>query len=99
PEPDLVPLAVSDEMRDAIGARLPELPTARAQRFERELGLDPERAKEPPFRRELADYYEGALAAGEGGHDQGGAVSNWIPQLVERIGSDADPADSRVEPG
>ena len=99
PEPDLVPLAVSDEMRDAIGARLPELPTARAQRFERELGLDPERAKELAFRRELADYYERALAAGEGGHDQAVAVSNWIPQLVERIGSDADPADSRVEPG
>ncbi|HEY4823810.1 MAG TPA: Asp-tRNA(Asn)/Glu-tRNA(Gln) amidotransferase subunit GatB [Solirubrobacteraceae bacterium] len=99
PEPDLVPLAVSDEMRDAIGARLPELPTARAQRFERELGLDPERAKELAFRRELADYYERALASADGGRDQAVAVANWIPQLVERIGSDADPADSRVEPG
>jgi aspartyl-tRNA(Asn)/glutamyl-tRNA(Gln) amidotransferase subunit B len=99
PEPDLVPLAVSDEMREAIGARLPELPTARAQRFERELGLDPERAKELAFRRELADYYERALASADGGRDQAVAVANWIPQLVERIGSDADPADSRVEPG
>ena len=99
PEPDLVPLAVSDEMRDAIGARLPELPTARAQRFERELGLDPERAKELAFRRELADYYERALASADGGRDQAVALANWIPQLVERIGSDADPADSRVEPG
>jgi len=99
PEPDLVPLAVSDEMRDAIGARLPELPTARAQRFERELGLDPERAKELAFHRELADYYERALASADGGRDQAVAVANWIPQLVERIGSDADPADSRVEPG
>ena len=25
-------------------------------------------------------------------------LSNWIPQLVERIGSDADPADSQVTP-
>src|ERR1700733_1718031 len=99
PEPDLVPLAVSDEMRDAIGARLPELPTARAQRFERELGLDPERAKELAFRRELADYYERALASADGGRDQAVALANWIPQLVERIGSAADPADSRVEPG
>ena len=31
PEPDLVPLVVSDEMRDALGARLPELPVARAR--------------------------------------------------------------------
>ena len=98
PEPDLVPLAVSDEMRDAVGARLPELPTARAQRFERELGLAPERAKELAFRRELADYYERALASADGGRDRAAAVANWIPQLVERIGPDADPADSRVEP-
>jgi aspartyl-tRNA(Asn)/glutamyl-tRNA(Gln) amidotransferase subunit B len=27
------------------------------------------------------------------------SVANWIPQLVERIGSDADPAQSKVTPG
>jgi aspartyl-tRNA(Asn)/glutamyl-tRNA(Gln) amidotransferase subunit B len=26
-------------------------------------------------------------------------LANWIPQLVERIGSGADPAESRVSPG
>jgi aspartyl-tRNA(Asn)/glutamyl-tRNA(Gln) amidotransferase subunit B len=26
------------------------------------------------------------------------ALANWIPQLVERIGSNADPADSKVSP-
>ncbi len=105
PEPDLVPLAVSDEMRDAIGARLPELPAARAERFERELGLDAERAHELAFRRELADYYERALASADGGRGQAVAVSNWIPQLVTLLRradshvSDPDPADSRVDPG
>ena len=91
-------------MRDAIGARLPELPAARAERFERELGLDAARAHEIAFRRELADYYERALASADGGRGQAVAVSNWIPQLVDLLRRadsqvpDPDPADSRVDP-
>jgi aspartyl-tRNA(Asn)/glutamyl-tRNA(Gln) amidotransferase subunit B len=98
PEPDLVPLVVSDEMRDAVAARLPELPAARAARFERDLGLDAERARELAFHRELGDYYERALASDAGGREAAVAVANWIPQLVRRIGPDVDPAASRVEP-
>jgi len=98
PEPDLVPLVVSDQMRDTRAAEMPELPAARARRFERELGLDSGRARELAFRRELGDYYERALASGAGGPDAPVVIANWLPQLVERIGSDADPADSRVEP-
>ena len=102
PEPDLVPLAVAREMLDAAAARLPELPAARAGRLESEYGLDPERARELAFRRELGDYFERALAAGNGAGASDPAhavaVANWIPLLVQRIGSDADPADSRVTP-
>jgi aspartyl-tRNA(Asn)/glutamyl-tRNA(Gln) amidotransferase subunit B len=96
PEPDLVPLLVTDEMLAAARAEVPELPAARAQRFEHELGVSAGRARDLAFRRELADYFEAALAAdGEAGAVE---LSNWIPQLVERIGSDADPAASRVTP-
>ena len=66
PEPDLVPLVATEEMLEAARAALPELPAARAERFEREFGLPAERARELAFRSELADYYERALAAGEG---------------------------------
>jgi aspartyl-tRNA(Asn)/glutamyl-tRNA(Gln) amidotransferase subunit B len=98
PEPDLVPLLVSEEMRAAAAAAVPELPAARIERFERELGLAPGIARDLVFRRELADYYERVLA--EPGAEKVGAgeVANWIPQLVERIGSGADPAQSRVSP-
>ncbi len=100
PEPDLVPLVVSDEMRQALEDGLPELPAARAQRFERELGLVPDRARELAFRREQADYFERAVASTNGGgQDAAVAIANWMPQLMERIGSDADPAQSHVEPG
>lgn len=110
PEPDLMPLEVSDEMLASAHAALPELPAKRAARFEQAFGLSADRARQLAFRAELGDYFERALAAAsDGGADQepdedGGRVpspvelANWIPQLVERIGSDADPAESRVSP-
>jgi aspartyl-tRNA(Asn)/glutamyl-tRNA(Gln) amidotransferase subunit B len=95
PEPDLVPLIATDEMISAARAAIPELPADRALRFERELGLSAERAREFAFRAELGDYYERALRAD--GRDPV-ALANWIPQLVERIGSELDPAASKVTP-
>ena len=98
PEPDLVPLLVSEQLLAAARAEIPELPAARAARYERVLGLHPGRARELAFRADHAAYFERALESAAGGT---GAVelSNWIPQLVERIGSDADPAASPVSPG
>ncbi|HEY1509246.1 MAG TPA: Asp-tRNA(Asn)/Glu-tRNA(Gln) amidotransferase subunit GatB [Solirubrobacteraceae bacterium] len=95
PEPDLVPLMATEAMVAAARAALPELPADRAKRFERELGLSAESARLLGFRPELGDYYERALA-GDG--DDPTALANWIPALIERIGSDQDPADSKVSP-
>ncbi len=97
PEPDLVPLHVEADMLEAAQTGLPELPTERAIRFERELGLRPDRARELAFRGELGDYFERALAA-NGDHVDAVSLANWIPLLVERIGSDQDPAGSKVAP-
>jgi aspartyl-tRNA(Asn)/glutamyl-tRNA(Gln) amidotransferase subunit B len=95
PEPDLVPLLATEAMVSAARADLPELPADRAQRFERDLGLSAESARLLGFRTELGDYFERALAA-DG--DDPITLANWIPPLIERIGSDQDPADSRVAP-
>jgi aspartyl-tRNA(Asn)/glutamyl-tRNA(Gln) amidotransferase subunit B len=98
PEPDLVPLVVTAELRDLASAELPaELPTERAARFERELGLSAERARMLAFRPELGAYFERALAA-DGADGDPIAIANWIEQLIERIGSDVDPAGSNVTP-
>ncbi len=102
PEPDLTPIVITDEMLAAAHAEIPELPAARAERFEQELRLSAERARAFAFNAELGDYFERALAAGDE-RDGAGEVdpvelSNWIPQLVERIGSDTDPASSNVTP-
>src|SRR5579871_4062418 len=88
PEPDLVPLVATEEMIAAARAELPELPAARAERFERDLGLPADRARDLAFRTELADYYEQALAAADGLDPV--VVANWIPALVERLDPDAD---------
>ena len=96
PEPDLAPLLATAEMIERARAAVPELPAARARRLVSELGLHPDRARDMAFRRELADYYEAALGADADADAV--ELSNWIPQLVERIGSDADPGRSRVSP-
>jgi len=107
PEPDLVPVVVGEAMMAAARGDMPaELPAERALRFERELGLHADTARLFAFRAELGDYFERALdAAGANGSSQNGGtelepaeLSNWIPQLVERIGSDTDPSSSNVTP-
>jgi aspartyl-tRNA(Asn)/glutamyl-tRNA(Gln) amidotransferase subunit B len=95
PEPDLVPIATTEAMLAAARTAMPELPAARAERFERALGLTPERAHQLAFRGELGDFYERALTA-DAAH--GVALANWVGgELVARIG-DTDPSDSAVEP-
>jgi aspartyl-tRNA(Asn)/glutamyl-tRNA(Gln) amidotransferase subunit B len=96
PEPDLVPVHATPEMLAAARDALPELPAARAERLERELGLPADRARLLAFRTELGDYYERALAS-NGGVDPV-TLANWIPPLVERIGSDTDPGATKVTP-
>jgi aspartyl-tRNA(Asn)/glutamyl-tRNA(Gln) amidotransferase subunit B len=96
PEPDLVPIAATEEMIEAARAALPELPVARAERYERDLGLSAERAWYLATRSEHADYFEAAVNAN--GADPV-ALANWIAQLVERIGPETDPATSKVTPG
>jgi len=97
PEPDLVPIAPTEEMLARARDALPELPAARAERFESDLGLPAATAKLLAFRSELGDYYEEVVAAADGAADAG-AIANWVTgELLARLG-DTEPADSRVEP-
>jgi aspartyl-tRNA(Asn)/glutamyl-tRNA(Gln) amidotransferase subunit B len=62
PEPDLVPVTITDQMLTAARAELPELPLARAERYEGELGLSPASARDLAFRPELAARFDSAVA-------------------------------------
>ncbi len=100
PEPDLVPLVATEDTLATARGQIPELPAERAARLERDLGLSADRARMFAFRTELGDYFEQVVEAA-GGADDGDpvAIANWLEQLVERIGSDADPAQSKVSSG
>ncbi len=96
PEPDLVPIVPTEEMLERARSALPELPAERAERFEQELGLPEETAKLLAFRGELGDYFEAALAADSA---DARALANWVRnELVQQLGADADPAESKVTP-
>src|SRR3979409_2208932 len=74
PEPDLPPLAVSDEFIARVRAAMPELPEARRRRFMEQYGLSFSDASPLTSERSLADYYE--KAAEVSGNPR--AASNWI---------------------
>ncbi len=74
PEPDLVPLSITDEWIADIENSLPELPSARRRRLAVEYGVPEYDAAVLTDNQALADYYEEvARAAGDGK-----AASNWV---------------------
>jgi aspartyl-tRNA(Asn)/glutamyl-tRNA(Gln) amidotransferase subunit B len=96
PEPDLVPLAPTDEMLAAAREALPELPAERAARYERDWGLAPDPARLLAYEPQWGDYFETVATAGDG--NDGRAAANWVEQLRTRLGAEADPAASPVAP-
>ncbi len=80
PEPDLVPIEVTDEMLSHIKATLPEMPEVRAARFVSEYQIPEYDAKVITTDRSLADYYEETVKA----CGDPKAASNWIMGEVLR---------------
>ncbi len=96
PEPDLTPVTITEEMLERARAAMPELPAARQERFELELGLKADTAKLLAWRTELGDYFEEALRQGAA---EPVPLANWTTnELVQRLGADVDPAASNVRP-
>jgi aspartyl-tRNA(Asn)/glutamyl-tRNA(Gln) amidotransferase subunit B len=75
PEPDLVPLAPTEEMLREAREALPELPAARIERYEG-MGLAGDVALTLAADPETAGYFESAAAAGGGIEPK--VVANWV---------------------
>ncbi|MDO9212883.1 MAG: Asp-tRNA(Asn)/Glu-tRNA(Gln) amidotransferase subunit GatB [Methylococcales bacterium] len=58
PDPDLLPVHISDAFKAQIKAELPELPQAKKLRFKTDYALDDESAGILTASRSLADYFE-----------------------------------------
>ena len=69
PEPDLAPYDLSEGFIEHVRAKLPELPDARAARFERDFGLSPYDARHLVESAEVAAFFEACMdeAAAEAG--------------------------------
>lgn len=75
PDPDLLPVAVTEEDIERIRASLPELPEQKRQRYISDLGLSDYNAELLTSSRDIADYFEQALAKAP---TLGSQIANWI---------------------
>ncbi len=100
PEPDLVPVAPTEEMLKEAREALPELPAQRHERYVSEVGLSDEAAKTLAFQSEYGEYFERAVAAGDGAPAR--AIANWVTgELVAALrqaGAEEDPLGSKATP-
>ncbi len=93
PDPDLLPVIISDEWIERVRDEMPELPGAMRQRFEA-LGLSAYDAAAVTASLEIARYFEGTLMAA--GNAQAKQAANWImgdlSARLNREGLDIDAA-------
>jgi aspartyl-tRNA(Asn)/glutamyl-tRNA(Gln) amidotransferase subunit B len=100
PEPDLVPMAPTDEMLAEARESLPELPAHRRERYVTEVGLSEEAATTLAFQSEYGEYFERAVSAGDGAAAK--SIANWVTgELVASLrqaGAEDDPLASKATP-
>jgi aspartyl-tRNA(Asn)/glutamyl-tRNA(Gln) amidotransferase subunit B len=100
PEPDLVPVAPSEEMLKEAREALPELPAHRRDRYVSEVGLTEEAATTLAFQTAYAEFFERAAGAGDGASAK--AIANWVTgELVAALreaGAEDDPLASKATP-
>lgn len=74
PEPDLMPLSISDAWRDRVRAAMPELPPVKRRRFIEAYGLREYDAQVLTATRDLSEYFERAAEAS--GDPR--SAANWV---------------------
>jgi aspartyl-tRNA(Asn)/glutamyl-tRNA(Gln) amidotransferase subunit B len=81
PDPDLLPIVINDDWLARIKASLPEFPDLRRARFMSDYKLPAYDAELLTGRKDIADYFESALAM----HENAKALSNWIVGDLFRV--------------
>jgi aspartyl-tRNA(Asn)/glutamyl-tRNA(Gln) amidotransferase subunit B len=74
PEPDLLPLVITEEWKEQVRKSLPELPQSREERFRKASNLPPQDAVLLTASRSTADYFEAAVKAGA----EPKLAANWL---------------------
>lgn len=96
PEPDLVPIVITDEQIEAARKELPELPDAKQARFQSEYGLSHEDSRILTAARETADYLDATVKAGADAK----TAANWMLGDLAKLVNDANMtfADANIKP-
>jgi aspartyl-tRNA(Asn)/glutamyl-tRNA(Gln) amidotransferase subunit B len=82
PDPDLLPLSVSEKLIEEVRGEMAELPDAKHARFLRDYGINAYDAEVLTATRALADYFEAAVKAGAPAK----SAANWIStELLRRL--------------
>ena len=74
PDPDLLPVVVTDAMLEEARARLPELPAAKRERYARDFELDDYACTRLTADPDLARYFEAVTATGA----EPRRAANWV---------------------
>ncbi len=83
PDPDLPPMVLEDSFLEEVRATLPELSTAKKERFQSEFGLSLEDAQTLTADRETADFFEAVCTATNA---ESKIVANWMSgELFARL--------------
>src|SRR5436189_3379297 len=95
PDPDLLPLELTQEYVDALKGGLPELPDAKKERFIKDYELTPYNAGVLVSDKALADFFENTSAAAEKWSTGGpGVLANWIiNDVLGRLNKDGLPIE------
>jgi aspartyl-tRNA(Asn)/glutamyl-tRNA(Gln) amidotransferase subunit B len=83
-EPDLMPLVIDEAWIARVRSEMPELPDARRERFVTAYGLPDYDAGVLTASKELADWFEAAVAA----HPNAKSLANWVMSDVIRIANE-----------
>ncbi|MBI5428885.1 MAG: Asp-tRNA(Asn)/Glu-tRNA(Gln) amidotransferase subunit GatB [Nitrosomonadales bacterium] len=80
PDPDLLPLEISEEWKEQVRATLPELPQAKQARYVNDLGLSAYDASMLTASREMADFFDSTRMHldTENDIDNPKLCANWI---------------------
>ena len=100
PDPDLLPLELTQAFVDELKAGLSELPDDKKMRFVAELGLSGYDANVLVAEKESADYFERTLHCLGGGNKHAKLAANWvINELFGRLNKEGrDIASSPIGP-
>ena len=96
PDPDLLPLIISDDWLARVKGELPELPAQKRERFSSELGLSAYDATALTASQEIAAYFESTVTVA--GKANAKPCANWVMgDLAARLGKEGkELADSPV---